>query len=59
MDVNAVLNSGCMAAAPQLFETTVHQQESDDNDDDNVVGEWDLGDDLNVGGGVAKNYIKR
>ena len=55
MDVNAVLYSGCMAAAPQLFETTVRQQEADDVYDDNVIGDWDPDDDLVVGGGVAKN----
>jgi len=54
MDVNAVLYSGCMAAAPQLFDTTVRQQEADNDDDDNVVGDWDPGN-LVVGGSVAKN----
>ncbi len=54
MDVNAVLYSGCMAAAPQLFDKTVCQQEADDYDDDNVVGDWDPDNDLVVcgGGGV-------
>ncbi len=55
MDVNAVLYSGCMAAAPQLFDTTVHQQEADNNDDDNVVGDWDPDNDLDLGGDVASN----
>jgi hypothetical protein len=54
MDVNAVLYSGCMAAAPQLFDTTVRQQEADNDDDDNVVGDWDP-DDIWLWGGVAEN----
>ena len=42
--VNAVLYAGCMAAVPQLFDRTVHQQEADDDDvhndnDENVVGD--------------------
>ena len=44
-----------MAAAPRLFDTTVRQQEADDDDDDNVVGNWDPGYDLVVGGSVAEN----
>ncbi len=57
MDVNAVLYSGCMATAPQLLDTTVCEQEAetDNDDDDNVVGDWDPDKDLFVGGGVAKN----
>jgi hypothetical protein len=54
MNVNAVLYSGCMAAAPQLFDTTVRQQEADDDDDDNVVGDWNMDDDLVVGGGCCR-----
>ena len=53
MDVNAVLYSGCMAATPQLFVTTVRQQEANDEDDDNVVGDWDPDNDLVVGGGCC------
>jgi hypothetical protein len=45
MSVNAVLYSGCMSAATQLFDTMVRQQEAanDDvhNDDDNEVVDWD------------------
>ena len=60
MNVNAVLYSGCMAAAPQLFDTMVRQQEADNDDDDNVVGYWDQDDTLVVGGGVLlKTMIKR
>ena len=55
MDVNAVLYSGCMAAAPQLFNTMECQQEADNDDDDNVVGDWNLNDDLVVQGDVAGN----
>ncbi len=46
-----------MAAAPQLSDTTVREQEAetDNDDDDNVVGDWDPEKDLFVGGGVAKN----
>ena len=51
MNVNAKLYAGYMAAAGQLFDTTVRQQEADDNDDDNVIGDWDPDDDLVVGGG--------
>jgi hypothetical protein len=52
MNVNAaVLYSGRMAAAPQLFNTMECQQEADNDDDDNVVGDWELGDDLVVLGG--------
>ncbi len=51
MNVNAVLNSGCMAETQQLFDTTVHQLDSDNDDNDNVIGEWDLDEDLDVGGG--------
>jgi hypothetical protein len=54
-DVNSVLYSGCMAAAPQLFDKRVCQQEADDDDDDdNVVGDWDPDDDLVVGGGCCQ-----
>ena len=64
MDVNALMYSGCMAAAPQLFDTTVRQQEADNddvhNDDDNVVGDWNPDNDLVVGGGVLLvTIIKR
>ena len=61
MDVNAVLYSGCMAAAPQLLDTTVREQEAetDNDDDDNVVGDWDPDEDLVVGGVLPKTMIKR
>ncbi len=59
MDVNAVLYSECMAAAPQLFNTTEHQQEDNNNDDDNVVGDWDLDNDLVLGGMLPETMIKR
>ena len=60
MNVNAVLYSGCMAAEPQLFETTMRQQEANNYDDDNVVGDWDLDDDLVLGGGMLPvTNIKR
>jgi hypothetical protein len=55
MNVNAVLYSGCMAEAPQLFDTMEHQQKADNDDNDNVVGDWNLDDDLVVGGDVARN----
>jgi hypothetical protein len=55
IDVNAVLYSGCMAAAPQLFDTTVRQQEADNYDDDNAVGDWDPDNSLVVGVCVAEN----
>ena len=59
MDVNTVLYSGCMAAAPQLFDTTVCQQEADNDDDDNVVGEWDMDDYLVVGGVLSTIFAPR
>ncbi len=55
MNFNAVLYSGCMAAAPQLFETTMRQQEANNNDDDNVVGDLDLDNDLVLRGDIAGN----
>jgi hypothetical protein len=61
MNVNAVLYSGCMAEAPQLFDTMEHQQKADDDDDNNVVGDWEPGDDLVVGGMLPETMtmIKR
>ena len=59
MDVNDVLYSWCMAAAPQLFDTIMRQQEADNDNDDNVVGDWDTDNDLVVGGGLLKTMIKR
>jgi hypothetical protein len=53
MEVDAVLYSGCMAAAPQLFNTTEHQQEANNSDYD--VGDWDPDNDLVVEGVVAEN----
>ncbi len=59
MDVNDVLYSGCVAAATQLFDKTVCQQEADNDDDDNVIGDWDPDNDLVVGGLFLKTMIKR
>ena len=44
---------------PRLFDTTVRQQEADDDDDDNVVGDWNLDDDLVVGVVLPVTMIKR
>jgi phosphomannomutase len=41
-----------------LFDTSVRKQEADDDDDDNVVGDWDLVDDMDVGGVLPKSMIK-
>jgi hypothetical protein len=59
MNVNAVLYSGCIAEAPQLFDTMEHQQKANDDDDDNIVGDWNLDDDLVVGGMLPETMIKR
>ena len=55
MNVHAVLYSGCMDEAPQLFYTMEHQQKADNDDNDNVVGDWNLDNNLVVGGDVARN----
>ncbi len=61
MVVDAVLYSGCMAAAPQLFDTTVREQEAetDNYDDNNVVRDWDLDKKMDVAGVLPKTLIKR
>ena len=59
MGIDALLYAVCMDAAPRIFDTMVRQQEADNDDDDNVVGDWDTGDDLVVGGMLPVTMIKR
>ena len=48
-----------MAAAPELFDKKVRRKEADDDDEDNVVGDWDLDDDLVVGGVLSTIFATR
>ena len=63
MGIDALLYAGCMAAAQRIFDTMVLQQEADNddvnNDDDNVVVDWDLYNDLVVGEVLLVTMIKR
>jgi hypothetical protein len=42
-----------------LFDTSERKQEADDDDDDNVVGDWEPGDYLVVGGVLPKTMIRK